>query len=861
MVREVASIMSGKSKRILVGLGAVAGLIVIGLILLVLFFPADMVKDRAVAEMEERLKRPVHVGDVGLTLFPSLGAKLSDLRIGDAVEPGRPRIEAESIRLNVRLWPLIRRQLEISSVEIDGLEVEARLGKPEDTSGPEGGHAETGAGGESSGSMAFVVDRMKLSGGKLSVFSADGAPLLALRGVSEVLKATATSTGDLRLEGQTAIDSISVYLPSGEMGRGMKLKLEKKLRYDRAADSLHVERADMDLNGLPIAVTGAAAGIASGLTSIDIMLNGGPGEVSDVLGYLPADVFSQMKGVESKGTIRARGAVSGPIGRRAARAAGRGLGFRIELTMTDGSIVHPELADPIEDIAFHSSFTSREIEIRDLRMRSGSSTIRAGASVSNYKNDPTVAARVDLDLDLEEYSRLRGQSGGDAMAGRAEGRVTVHGPVRHFDQVKVSGNLDLSSVRVGFEDGRPSLENVNGRVSIGDSDITVQDLSGNMGSSDFSARGSISNYAALLPGSTETAPARVDLTVRSKLLALDELTSGGESANSKRGGSRRTTGTPAEKTAGLLSSLTGTIDFSADRVTTVETDLIAAHGLATVDRGLINLERIDAELYGGSGAIQGTIDYRDPAEPRLDLKLQLQKVGVSDFLSSSKSAARFSRMGGFLSGEMDANATLRGNLNEARELNLDSVTSIGDLSLRGAEVVNHPIQVRLADYLETPELKTLAISEWFQPFRVEDGRVYVEKLSIKSKSIELSASGWQSLDGTVEMDFDVLLPRDLSDGLRKRVPAELVPVLFEGTSSRILAPINVRGSYNSPSVALNTDRLSSQAQEHAKRRLEEERKRLAEEAKRRARGFLDGLIKTGKDKEAEGTPPDTTKSD
>ena len=144
----------------------------------------------------------------------------------------------------------------------------------------------------------------------------------------------------------------------------------------------------------------------------------------------------------------------------------------------------------------------------------------------------------------------------------------------------------------------------------------------------------------------------------------------------------------------------------------------------------------------------------------------------------------------------------------------------------------------------------------------KDGRLYVDALSIKSKQIELSASGWQALDGKLEMEFDVLLPRELSEGLRKRVPKELVPVLFDDTGSRILVPILVGGSYDSPSVALNSERLSAAAQEQAKKRLEEERRRLEEEAKRKARGFLDGLLKTGTEKkEPEKTGADTTKTE
>lgn len=877
--------MSATKRKLVIGLATAAGVILAALLLLILSFPTDLIRDRAVAAMEQRLQRPVQVGGAHVTLFPYLGADLTDVQIGEQAEPNRPRIALASLHLRIRLLPLLRREVEITRVEINGLEVEAVLGGPSSaTLSPPGaarhhsspavtsaGASEVAAAGggaertgaqrdgasDSSGAapaskrsrpLHFKIEQLIVRDGSVSVRAADGKPLVDLGGVFEDLKADATSEGDLRLEGLTRIDSLRIHLPAGDLGQGLRVRLDKRIQYDRSSDSLTVETADLDLSGLPVSVSGAAGHVTSGAPTIDITLRGGPGEVSGILGYLPATMFPQMERIESRGIISLEAFLIGPLTPEGQGPShGRELDFLLDLTLSEGTIAHPKLREPVEQLGFHATLTPQSVKITDFTALSGASRLKARASISDYKREPSVDAALDADLDLREVAGMRPQPGAQQMQGRAAAQLSVRGPIKNPDLMNVAGVIDLSSVRVDGEGMKFPLEGVSGRILVHDKDLTLQRLNGKIGSSDFSVRGTLVNYPALQPEAKATTPARVDLVVRSGLLALNELSSSTETEKVPQSDSGQSPPSPAYKTAATLAALTGTIDFRADRIRTAETETGAARAFVTLERGLVRIERFDAEVFGGKVAVQGTVDYGKPQAPQFDLKGQLQKVSASDILASSKSMNRFSRMGGFLSGEMNANATIKGDLNETQELNLGSLTSIGDLSIHGAKVIDHPLQVRLADFLETPQLNTLAISDWFQPFRIEEGRLIVDKLSIRAQRIEVSASGWQSLDGKVEMNFDILLPEELSDGIRKQIPKELIPIVFDGTSSQILVPIRMSGSYDAPRMAVDSERLTAAARAQAQKKLEAERQKLEEEARRRAQGFLDDLTKTPAD--------------
>jgi hypothetical protein len=912
-----------KRKKLVIVLAIFAGLVLAGVVLLYALFPTDLIRDRAVAEMEAKLGRPVHVGGARLVVLPAVGADLTDVRVGERAEPGRPRLALASLGLRVRLLPLLRREVEITRVEIEKLDVEVVLagaagegapskagsarasashgaqgtgtaatpaqGAPSGAGGPAGAGSGAQAGAErakgtSGREFHFKVDRLIVNDGRVRVRSADGKPFVDLARISEDLKAEATSSGDLSLSGRTLIDSALVHLPAGDLGQGMRLRLDKVIRYDRSSDSLVVESAKLDLNGLPVSIRGTAASVSSGRPEVDVSLEGGPGEVSDILAYLPSAMFPEMKGVESRGTVALRASIDGALGgagKAGKSPRGEPLDFNLDVTLTDGRIVHPTLPAPVEQVSLHAILTPQSVDVADFAAASGTNRVKARVKVVNYRSDPDVDAALDADLDLHEIAAMHPAAGDYKVGGRAAAQLSVRGPARNPDRLKVAGIVDLSGVGVQGPALKPPIEGATCRMLIQDDDLTLQKLSMKVGSSDLSAHGTVAGFRALKPGAPAGPPAKIDLVAHSGLLALDELipasegkgaeggagkptggepdkptggepveptgTESGRKSGTESGGQGGTPASPALGPAAALSALAGRIDFSADKVRTPETETGAARAILSLDRGLIQVERLDVNAFGGQVAVAGTVDYREPKAPDFDLKSQVQGARASDLLSSSKTLGRLSRLGGFLIGDVDASATLKGDLNEAGGLDLSSFTSIGDLSVHGGEIANQPLQVKLADFLEAPQLKTISLSDYYQPFRIEDGRLTVDGLSIKSKQIELSATGWQSIDGKVQMAFEVLLPRELSDGFRKRVPKELVPVLFDSAGSRVLVPLNVTGSYDSPQVSIDAERLTSEARAQAERRLAAERARLEEEAKRRGRGLLEGLVKSPSD--------------
>jgi uncharacterized protein involved in outer membrane biogenesis len=103
-------------KKILIGLGVFV--VVTGIVIAVVVANLDKIinskKGELLATARKQTGREISIGDVGVTLWPGLGARVSDVVIGDDPAYSKePFVRAKELRVNVKLLPLLQKRVEI----------------------------------------------------------------------------------------------------------------------------------------------------------------------------------------------------------------------------------------------------------------------------------------------------------------------------------------------------------------------------------------------------------------------------------------------------------------------------------------------------------------------------------------------------------------------------------------------------------------------------------------------------------------------------------------------------------------------------------------------------------------------------
>jgi AsmA protein len=95
-----------------------------------LFDPNDY-RDTVTAKVQEQTGRELVIaGDMTVKFFPWLTVQVGETRLGNApgFGPG-PFASVSSARLSVKLWPLLRKEIQIGSVSLDGLDMHLAVAK------------------------------------------------------------------------------------------------------------------------------------------------------------------------------------------------------------------------------------------------------------------------------------------------------------------------------------------------------------------------------------------------------------------------------------------------------------------------------------------------------------------------------------------------------------------------------------------------------------------------------------------------------------------------------------------------------------------------------------------------------------
>ncbi|MHC6223526.1 AsmA family protein [Pseudomonas sp. X10] len=250
--------------------GKILGLGLLGLLLIIvalgfalthLFDPNDY-KD----EIRQLARDKAHVeltlnGDIGWSLFPWLGLELHEASVATLNNPKEPFADLQMLGLSVRVLPLLRREVQMSDVRVEGLNLNlARdehghgnwedIGKPlpaQDANGAPAAASGNPAADEAKPSQDSGNERMvKLDIDSLTVNNARVQYTDAKTGQTFGAESIQLSTGAVH-EGSNIPVKMTAFLNVGEPNLRARTELSGELRFDRKLKRYNFE--DMRLSG------------------------------------------------------------------------------------------------------------------------------------------------------------------------------------------------------------------------------------------------------------------------------------------------------------------------------------------------------------------------------------------------------------------------------------------------------------------------------------------------------------------------------------------------------------------------------------------------------------------------------------
>ncbi|RRV03941.1 AsmA family protein [Pseudomonas sp. v388] len=245
--------------------GKILGLFILGLLLIIvalgfalthLFDPNDYKDEiRQLARDKANVELTLD-GDIGWSLFPWLGLELHEAKVATLAAPDQPFADVQMLGLSVRVLPLLRKQVQMSDVRIEGLNLslhrdENGHGNWEDIGKPAAATGQTppAAPGEpapdadkserSSRPIQLNIDSLTVNNARIDYSD-------ARKGQTFLAESIQLSTGAIRETSDIPI-KLTAFLSTNQPMLRAKTELVGELRLDRALQRYQFE--DMRLSG------------------------------------------------------------------------------------------------------------------------------------------------------------------------------------------------------------------------------------------------------------------------------------------------------------------------------------------------------------------------------------------------------------------------------------------------------------------------------------------------------------------------------------------------------------------------------------------------------------------------------------
>ncbi|MBV9035464.1 MAG: AsmA family protein [Acidobacteriaceae bacterium] len=833
----------------------IAVVVLVGVVFGILLSNVDHYRPRVQAELQKKLNRPVTLGKLGLKLIP-LSVSIDGLTIGESPAFGssRPFATSKDVYLSVGLFSLIGGNPEVKSLKLDHPQIElirnaqgvwnfSTLGEQD----------------KSSDSSSLTLNSLKINDGQIaltdlttreprSVYDhidvnlTDFAPkkrfglklaahlpgagkeLLAFDGkvgplpegnmasvpvdgkvsLQEVSLAAANrfASGSIPertdgvLSGETNINSEGNTLAGkgnlrleNAMIRGAKLAYPIEAQYDLSADRkqdiVNIRSGTVKLGSTSFALSGTAnTGAKPAQLDMRVKTNGSSlKELAQLAGSLGVafDPAYQVTGTVSA-DITAKGPVNAPQLNGSLDAK--------NLQASGGEIKLPVM---VPEIAL--TLTPDTIRSNSFQAKSGSTVLGAAFALSQYTTpNRTVDATIKTsNADIAELLNIAKAYGADLSKGMTgSGKLSldahVQGPMAQASKLAFSGTGSVAGATITTPSLTKPLSVSSANLRFSQNSVAIDNLAASAGSTSVHGNLAASNFAAPQVQFALSAD-QINTTELQQLMAPSK------------------TQPSAAKEPSILDRTTGSGTLAANTIKADELTLNNVRANCKLDRGVVQLSPLTADVFGGKESGTVSLDTR-PARPLCSVNAKLSGADTNALLSAVSS------MKNTLYGSLATNANLRfalGSSTElARSLNGTLNFNVANGQLKNVNILNELSKVgKFLGAAPSQGGNSTALKQLSGTMDIRDGLASTNNLKAVLDAGSLAATGTLNLvDQAINMHATAVLAGGPSQAVGGSHVGGFMETALANNKGELVLPVLVTGTTAHPVFAPDTQALA-----------------------------------------------------
>lgn len=449
-----------------IGVGFVAA-VVIAVAALSLYLTDERLTRLVMPPLQEALGETVRVESVGYTLFgsfPNFGLVIQGLDLDDPA--GQPVVAMSEMRVIVPLIPLIRGDVRIRRLEVDGLDLAYLVDENGATNLDFLLGSETDTTAAATSSSTLNLERMEVRGAKLRYVDRQSAMEVE---VADLSADAAIRLGDVIVSDVDGrIGGISVSMDGDRYLDGLPITFRQKSTVDMTASAITLDEGYVSIRGLALNTTGSVTGFDRDTIAYRFEFASMSDNFGALLDLVPEAYKQDLKGVETRGSLTLKGVVAGTTAMDVPD-------FDLVMAVEDGFLQHPSAPKPIRNITLDLTANNALVRIGSLTAEAEANRVSLSAEVADPLEPAgrfRLQATANADLaTIESFYPLSAH--GLTLRGRLDFKAEADGRLDQADKAAFLASLTLQDGWIRSSDVNQPIEDIHLALSSTQEMLTI----------------------------------------------------------------------------------------------------------------------------------------------------------------------------------------------------------------------------------------------------------------------------------------------------------------------------------------------------------------------------------------------------
>ncbi|WP_405410541.1 AsmA-like C-terminal region-containing protein [Maribacter sp. Asnod1-A12] len=671
-----------------------------------------------------------------------------------------------------------------------------------------------------------------------------------------------TGTGDLSLatsELDTHTDAfISLEMDSVNYLSKNKVKLDALIGIDLNENKYSFLKNEVLLNQLLLVFDGFIK-LNETNQEVDLTFKTPSSDFKNFLGVIPEVYSKDIENVSTTGDFSVNGNFNGIVDETHIPK------FHIELKSDNASFKYPDLPKAVSNVFFDIQLDNKTGIVEDTYVNVNKASFKIDedkfnltSSITELMGNTKVKAHMDGNMNLANISKAYPVPAEYDLKGMLKADITTAFDMQsveneQYEKTNTSGDLSLTNFEYNSDELANPVKFNSARLTFNPKTVTLNQLNGTTGTTDFDATGTINNLLGFMFNDEKV---EGNFSLKSNTFALTDFMVAETEVPAETGVGQSNSGDAVqEEKIKIPSFLDATINADAKKVLYDDIVLSDVKGVLKIKDETATLSNMSAGMFGGKIGFSGDVSTKNET-PTFNMKLDLNQLGIQETFASIDLFKAVAPIAQMLNGKLSSDISLSGNLTDDLMPNLLSLSGdlFADLMTDEVNTDSAPVLNSLVSNLNFIDLEQLSLKDLKTSLSFKDGIVAVKPFTLNYKDIAINVDGSHSFDQKLNYKATLQVPaKYLGSDITK-----LIAKINDPSLTDLTVPVvaNIGGLYNSPTVS--TD-LTSGVKQLTTKLIEVEKQKLIDKGTDKAKDLIGGLL-SGNKTSSDSTSQQTTTS-